>query len=72
MARAFDDLAGHLAKGNWPNPTCTAEKMALHLAIEDAPRYLEDTTLHTEFSGIEDPENHTDQSRRVGDLRQAA
>jgi hypothetical protein len=42
MARAFDDLAGDLAKGNWPNPTCTAEEMALHLAIEDAPTYLED------------------------------
>ncbi|MEU1312449.1 hypothetical protein ABZ419_26655 [Streptomyces cinnamoneus] len=37
MARAFDDLAADLAKGKWPTPTCTAQEMALHLAIEDAP-----------------------------------
>ncbi|GGZ44324.1 hypothetical protein [Streptomyces poonensis] len=42
MARAFDDLADDLAKGWWPDPTCTAEEMALHLAIEDAPTYLRD------------------------------
>ncbi|MGW1901688.1 hypothetical protein ACWCQB_30685 [Streptomyces hirsutus] len=42
MARAFDDLAADLARGKWPEPTCTAEEMALHLAIEDAPNYLQD------------------------------
>ncbi|MEW2259747.1 hypothetical protein ACFY64_34830 [Streptomyces collinus] len=42
MARAFDDLAADLARGKWPEPTCTAEEMALHLAIEDAPTHLED------------------------------
>jgi hypothetical protein len=42
MARAFDDLAADLTPGKWPEPTCTAEEMALHLAIEDAPTHLED------------------------------
>ncbi|MFG3076354.1 hypothetical protein [Streptomyces sp. NPDC048225] len=42
MARAFDDLAADLGRGKWPEPTCTAEEMALHLAIEDAPTHLED------------------------------
>ncbi|MFE2554362.1 hypothetical protein ACFXGI_38525 [Streptomyces sp. NPDC059355] len=105
MARAFDDLAGDLAKGNWPHPTCTAEELALHLAVEDAPMYLEDREegddhnslpeheddyswdscsdllfqdhdvlmlFHTKFSGIEDPENPTNQSMGEGDLREAA
>ncbi|MFD5435139.1 hypothetical protein ACFWJ4_23700 [Kitasatospora sp. NPDC127067] len=36
FARAADDLAGDLAHGNWPQPTCTAEELALHLAIDDA------------------------------------
>jgi hypothetical protein len=30
MARAFDDLAADLAWGKGPEPTCTAEEMALH------------------------------------------
>ncbi|WP_202542032.1 hypothetical protein [Streptomyces sp. SID2563] len=105
MARAFDDLAGDLAKGNWPYPSCTAEEMALHLAIEDAPMYLEDRPeeddhdslpqhdddyswdgcsdllfqdhdvlmlFHTKFNGIEDPEDPTNQSLGIGDLREAA
>ncbi|MFE7278662.1 hypothetical protein [Streptomyces sp. NPDC057623] len=42
MARAFDDLTGDLEHGRWPQPSCTAEEMALHLAIEDAPSYLDD------------------------------
>jgi len=42
MARAFDDLASDLEQGNWPQPSCTAEEMALHLAIEEAPGYLDD------------------------------
>ncbi|MFE6054940.1 hypothetical protein ACFQ6N_29675 [Kitasatospora sp. NPDC056446] len=36
FARAADDLAGDLERGHWPRPTCTAEELALHLAIDDA------------------------------------
>lgn len=36
FARAADDLAGDLECGQWPEPTCTAEELALHLAIRDA------------------------------------
>ena len=57
MARAFDDLAADLAKGDWPNPTCTAEEMALHLAIEDAPIYLEDRPKDDEHSTLPDHED---------------
>ncbi|CRK57590.1 hypothetical protein [Alloactinosynnema sp. L-07] len=32
-ARAFTDLADDLANGDWPQPRCAAEEMALHLAI---------------------------------------
>lgn len=60
MARAFDDLAGDLAKGNWPNPTCTAEEMALHLAIEDAPTYLEDRPEADDHNTL--PEHEDDYS----------
>ncbi|MGW1249523.1 hypothetical protein [Streptomyces sp. NPDC002535] len=60
MARAFDDLAADLAKGNWPNPTCTAEEMALHLAIEDAPTYLEDRPAQDDHNSL--PEHEDDYS----------
>ncbi|MEV7775961.1 hypothetical protein [Kitasatospora sp. NPDC086791] len=36
FARAADDLADDLERGRWPQPTCTAEELALHLAIADA------------------------------------
>ncbi|WP_052230321.1 hypothetical protein [Streptomyces sp. CT34] len=36
FARAADDLAGDLERGRWPEPTCTAEELALHLALRDA------------------------------------
>ncbi|MFJ2805078.1 hypothetical protein [Kitasatospora sp. NPDC087271] len=36
FARAADDLADDLVHGRWPRPTCTAEELALHLAIADA------------------------------------
>lgn len=53
MARAFDDLSDDLEHGRWPQPSCTAEEMALHLAIEDAPSYLDDIetsdTAHTQL-----------------------
>jgi hypothetical protein len=35
-ARAFDDLAGDLADGGWPQPTCPGEEMALHLVLDFA------------------------------------
>ena len=52
MARAFEDLAGDIQCGHWPQPTCTAEEMALHLAIEDAPTYLEDAEEGDDHSRI--------------------
>jgi hypothetical protein len=36
VARACEGLAADLARGQWPQPTCTAEELVLHLAIEDA------------------------------------
>jgi hypothetical protein len=41
VARACEDLSLDLAAGHWPIPRNNAEEMALHLAIEDAPDYLE-------------------------------
>ncbi|MFD5395308.1 hypothetical protein ACFWJW_13915 [Streptomyces sp. NPDC127097] len=41
VAHACEDLAADLARGQWPEPTCTAEELVLHLAIEDAPSYLD-------------------------------
>jgi len=57
MARAFDDLAQDLKQGQWPQPSCTAEEMALHLAIEDAPMHLEDLDdehRHNQLPGYAD------------------
>ncbi len=42
VARACDDLAGDLARGDWPTPRNNAEEIVLHLAIEGAPDYLEE------------------------------
>jgi hypothetical protein len=41
VGHACEDLARDLAAGEWPQPRCTAEEMALHLALKDAPGYLE-------------------------------
>jgi hypothetical protein len=41
FARACDDLVTDLEKGEVPEPRSNAEEMALHLAIRDAPRWLE-------------------------------
>jgi hypothetical protein len=41
FGRTCEDLAEDLAAGDWPRPRCTAEEMAMHLAIQDAPTYLE-------------------------------
>ncbi|MFF8727207.1 hypothetical protein ACF073_12035 [Streptomyces sp. NPDC015171] len=49
LARACDDLAGDLARGKWPHPTCAAEEMVLHLALDDAPEgadFGEDSPSH--------------------------
>ena len=42
IARACEDLSQDLSAGRWPLPRNNAEEMALHLAIEDAPDYLEE------------------------------
>jgi hypothetical protein len=42
VARACDDLADDLARGNWPTPRNNAEEIVLHLAIEDGPDRLEE------------------------------
>ena len=47
MARTFDDLAVDLSQGRWPEPTCTAEEMALHLALAEAPGHLEGANCDT-------------------------
>ncbi|MCP2342987.1 hypothetical protein [Actinomadura rupiterrae] len=41
VARAFDDLADEIEQGQWPEPRCPAEEMALDLAIRHAPVQLE-------------------------------
>lgn len=41
-ARAFDDLSSDLQVGRHPTPTCTAEEIALDLAIQDAERLYHD------------------------------
>jgi hypothetical protein len=43
-ARAFDDLNSDLEIGRHPTPTCTAEEVALDLAIQDAERLWHDET----------------------------
>jgi hypothetical protein len=40
-ARAFDDLAGDLATGQWPHPRCPGEEMALHLMFRYAEAAVE-------------------------------
>jgi hypothetical protein len=41
FGRACADLARDLEAGERPRPRCTAEEMALHLAVKDAPGCLE-------------------------------
>ncbi|GAA3053133.1 hypothetical protein GCM10020229_75940 [Kitasatospora albolonga] len=107
MARAADDLAGDLEAGHWPEPTCTAEELTLHLALGEAPDYADETTDDPEadhhalpehkddydfdtckdvlfqdhdvlmlysarHDGIEDPDDDTNQTLGIGDLRPAA
>ncbi|WYB29909.1 hypothetical protein V6574_07010 [Streptomyces sp. SM1P] len=42
MARCFDDLADDIAADRWPQPTCTGEEMAVHLALAEASYMAED------------------------------
>jgi hypothetical protein len=39
---AFDHLAADLAGGEWPEPTCPAEEMALHLVLQQAESALDE------------------------------
>lgn len=41
MLEAFESLVSDLESGEWPEPRCYAEELALHLAVEDAPGYRE-------------------------------
>jgi hypothetical protein len=41
-ARSFDDLSDDLAAGDWPQPTCPAEEMALHLILRSAEAAVDD------------------------------
>ncbi|MGW2281460.1 hypothetical protein [Streptomyces sp. NPDC001770] len=41
FARAVGSIGDDLHNGWWPEPTCTAEEVALHLAIEDARAAVE-------------------------------
>ncbi|MFF4740258.1 hypothetical protein ACFY2W_30895 [Streptomyces sp. NPDC001262] len=42
MARCFDDLADDIRADVWPQPTCTGEEMAMHLALEHASSMVSD------------------------------
>ncbi|PKV85089.1 hypothetical protein BX283_2624 [Streptomyces sp. TLI_146] len=42
MARCFDDLAQDIRSGEWPQPTCTGEEMAMHIALERASAMVAD------------------------------
>ncbi|MFC3897982.1 hypothetical protein ACFOWZ_41500 [Lentzea rhizosphaerae] len=48
-ARSFDDLRADLADGRWPQPSCAAEEMALHLMLTTAQAAVTDG-----WSGLED------------------
>ncbi|MER7730078.1 hypothetical protein ABTX80_04280 [Streptomyces erythrochromogenes] len=63
MARAFDDLAGDLVDGHVPEPTCTAEEVALHLAVQDVPAHLEDLCEDDEHNRLPQHRDDYDLSR---------
>ncbi|MFJ9632792.1 hypothetical protein ACIRU8_34315 [Streptomyces sp. NPDC101175] len=60
MVRCFDDLADDIRAGKWPQPKCTGEEMAIHLAIDHASSMVVDEPeLITEFvEGL--PPHHND------------
>jgi hypothetical protein len=59
IAHACEDLIRDLAEGNWPEPRTNAEEIVLHLAIKDAPGYL-DMVADGGFPGHEDLPSHRD------------
>ncbi|MFJ7264872.1 hypothetical protein ACIQV2_32470 [Streptomyces globosus] len=71
MARAFDDLAGDLADGHRPTPTCTAEETALQLAVEDAPMHLEVLRDEAEHHALPEHEDDYGHSRLLVGHRDA-
>lgn len=42
-ARSFDDLSTDLTAGDWPQPRCPAEEMALHLMLRTAEAAVTDS-----------------------------
>lgn len=48
-ARSFDDLVDDLARGEWPQPRCPAEEMALHKMLERAQAAVKEG-----WTGIDD------------------
>ncbi|MGW3183173.1 hypothetical protein ACWDD9_28255 [Kitasatospora sp. NPDC001119] len=57
FARSCDDLATDLEAGQWPEPACPAEEMALHLALADAPftrELIEDLPKHQALPSHDD------------------
>jgi hypothetical protein len=49
-ARAFDDLAGDIAAGEWPQPRCPGEEMALQLMLRFAEAAVDD-----DWAGFDEP-----------------
>lgn len=52
-ARAFDDLVGDIAAGEWPRPGCPGEEMALHLMRRFAEAAVDDG-----WAGLDGPLRH--------------
>ncbi|WP_395292871.1 hypothetical protein ACF9IK_04125 [Kitasatospora hibisci] len=53
FARAADDLADDLEHGHWPQPTCTAEELALYLAIDDARDRVDELEDDPDETGVD-------------------
>lgn len=60
FARAVEDIRGDLENGWWPEPTCTAEEIALHLAVEDARTAVGDARTATGRHGARGLPAHRD------------
>jgi hypothetical protein len=62
FARACDDLTSDIEHGHLPTPRCTAEEIALHLAIQDGPSYLEEQedTQHQDHNALPTHEDDYD------------
>jgi hypothetical protein len=59
-ARSFDDLCADLVAGDWPQPRCPAEEMALHLILRTAEAAVADgwSSLHHHYADL--PEHKQD------------